>query len=276
MKMAVITGCDSGIGKSLTRCFADRRYMVIISYLSENPYKNEPGIIARKLDLRNPGHVNSFASFVKRCCKEGHSLDFFINNAGVAMGGPFENIPMEIYREVFEVNFFGLVSLTQRILPGLISSRGRLVVNGSMAGRGALPFLSPYTASKFAREGWCDSVRRELNPLGIRTILLEPGGVATPIWNRALEQDSSFADKKYSQSLGLFRDKFIAGGNEGMDTHKAASLIFRMITKKNPAPRCIISSSRILSYTETLIPDRVLDILVKKMFAMNYGGKLYD
>jgi NAD(P)-dependent dehydrogenase (short-subunit alcohol dehydrogenase family) len=273
MKIAAITGCDSGIGTSLARCFSAAGYTAVISYLEKNPFEGKPGIVARKMDLRDNGQIGSFASLVKGLCGEGHSLDFFVNNAGVAHGGPFENMPMEIYRGVFEINFFGLVSLTQKILPCLIKSRGRLVVNGSLAGRVALPFLSPYTASKFALEGWCDSIRRELNPFGVRTILLEPGGVATPIWSKALEQDSSFADEKYDESLRSFRENFIAGGNAGMDTDRAASRIFRLITKKRPGARYIISGNRLISYLETLIPDGMLDILVKRMFSMYYGHR---
>ena len=186
------------------------------------------------------------------------------------MGGPFENIPLEIFRSVFDINFFGLISITQRIIPPLIKSRGRLVINGSMAGRVALPFLSPYVSTKYALEGWCDSVRRELNPLGVKTILLEPGGIATPIWTKALAQDYSFADKKYGESLEIFKKNFIASGARGMDTDKAADQIFRVITASRPKTRYIIAQNRIVSYLETLIPDRALDLIVMKMFSMRY------
>ncbi|HOT43922.1 MAG TPA: SDR family NAD(P)-dependent oxidoreductase [Spirochaetota bacterium] len=272
MKLAAITGCDSGIGKSLAGIFAHAGYTVIISYLDANPFAGRSGIIAWRLDLRDEASINSFATLVNRYCSEGHRLEYFINNAGVALGGPFENLPPHIYRDVMEINFFGMVILTQKIVPCLIKGRGRLVVNGSLAGRVALPFLSPYTASKFAVEGWCDSVRRELNPFGIRTILLEPAGVATPIWNKALNQDSSFADRKYGPALRLFREKFIAGGTRGMDTEKAAKQIYRCVTKKRPRERYIIAGNRLLSWLETMVPNRLLDRLVISMFSMHYGN----
>ncbi len=273
MKLAAITGCDSGIGKSLAKIFADAGYTVIISYLEQNSFTGIQKVIAQKLDLRDEVSINSFATLVNRYCSEGHRLEYFINNAGVALGGPFENLPLEIYRSVMEINFIGLVALTQKIIPCLINSRGRLVLNGSLAGRIALPFMSPYTASKFALEGWCDSVRRELNPLGVKTILLEPAGVATPIWNKALNQDSSFADQKYSASLRSFRENFIAGGTRGMDPDKAAAQIYRFITKKRPGDRYIIAGNRLLSWLETFIPNRLLDAVVIKMFSMHYGDK---
>jgi short-subunit dehydrogenase len=270
MKLAAITGCDSGIGSSLCRIFARSGYTVIISYLEKNPFKSDASVIARGLDLRDEDQITSFGNLIKEYCDRGYNLEYFINNAGVAMGGPFENIPLEIFRSVFDINFFGLISITQKIIPCLIKSQGRLVINGSMAGRIALPFLTPYVSTKYALEGWCDSVRRELNPLGVKTILLEPGGIATPIWTKALAQDYSFADKKYSESLEKFKENFIASGARGMDTDKAADQIFRCITANRPKARYIIAQNRIISYLETLIPDRALDLIVMKMFSMRY------
>jgi len=272
MKLAVITGCDSGIGKSLVPRFLKTGYKMVLSYLEHNPFKEHPDIVSFKLDLRSSEEINSFADLINNHVTGDNRLEYFINNAGIALGGPFENLPISIYRQVMEVNFFGMILLTQKILPGLIRSRGRLIINGSMAGRIALPFLSPYTASKFAIEGWCDSIRRELNPLGITTILLEPGGIATPIWDKALEQDSSFIDKKYSESINAFRNTFIRAGAMGMNTEKAAALIFKLITCKRPRNRYIIASSRMLSHLETLIPGRILDRIVAKMFSMKYQG----
>jgi NAD(P)-dependent dehydrogenase (short-subunit alcohol dehydrogenase family) len=272
MKMVVITGCDTGIGKSLAGIFLEKGYHVIISYLDENPFKGKDRVEAQKLDLRSSDEIESFARFTREFSDKGFTLDYMVNNAGIALGGPFENVPMDIFRQVWEVNFFGLISLTQKILPSLLKHRGRLVINGSLAGKVALPFLSPYTSAKFALEGFCDSVRRELNPLGIRTILLEPGGIATPIWNKAKEQDSSFIDLKYEKSMRVFTENFIEGGNRGMETEKAARQIYRVISKRNPRPRYIIAKNRLISYLETLLPDRLLDRLVVRLFSMDYGS----
>jgi NAD(P)-dependent dehydrogenase (short-subunit alcohol dehydrogenase family) len=273
MRVTVITGCDSGIGASLCRIFSRQGYSVIITYLNKNPFETDPSVMAVRLDLRNNIQIEQFAETVNRYCNQGHTLEYFINNAGVAMGGPFENIPMDVYRTVFEINFFGLISITQKILPSLIKSCGRLVINGSMAGRVALPFLSPYVSTKFALEGWCDSVRRELNPFGVKTILLEPGGIATPIWSNALRQDYSFADKKYETSMQSFKKNFIAGGSRGMNVDTAAKQIFNIITKKRPGARYLVARSRFISFLETLIPDRLLDRIVIRMFSMQYGKK---
>ena len=270
MKTAVITGCDSGIGKSLCRVFADNGYAVIISYLLENPYPGENNILARKMDLREESDIAAFSSFVSGHCSQGSSLDYFINNAGIGTGGPFENLPLELYREVFEVNFFGLLSVTRKVLSDLIRDGGRLVVIGSMAGRIALPFMSPYVSTKFALEGWCDSIRRELNPFGVKTILIEPAGIATPIWNKSIEQDPSFVDEKYRHSLEKFRENFLRKGNEGMDTDAAARQIFRFITRKNPGARYIVARNRLSSFIQLCVPNRLLDRAIAGMFDMRY------
>lgn len=269
-KLAVITGCDSGIGKSLCAMFEKNDYNVVISYLEKNPYPSVPNIFPHKMDLRNAHDIESFFSFVNGYCKQGYRLVCFINNAGVAMGGPIENIPLQVFREVFEINFFGLVSLTQKIIPNLIQSKGRLIIIGSMAGRVAPPFLSPYVCTKFALEGFSDSLRRELIPFGIKTILLEPGVVATSIWNKPKELNNSLIDKKYLKSLEFFKDKLVSAGKSGMTTSKATEKIFKIIKKKNPKPRYFIVKNRLRTYIQLFLPQKYLDKLIIRNYKVDY------
>ena len=246
-------------------------YYVAISYLEKNPFIKKPNVFAHKMDLHKEKEIKSFVSFIKKLCKQGYLLECLINNAGIAKGGPIENLPMKIFREVFEVNFFGLVSLTQNLIPDLIKTRGKIIIVGSMAGRIALPFLSPYVSTKFALEGFSDSLRRELTPFGIQTVLLEPGGIATPIWKKAKKQDASFVDKKYLKSLKEYEKKFIEPNNFSMNPDKAAAQILKIIVKKNPKPRYIIADNRFITYLPILIPTRLFDKLVNKLYSMDYG-----
>lgn len=179
-----------------------------------------------------------------------------------------EDTPMAVYREVMEINFFGMVSLTRKCIPSLVASKGRIVIVGSLAGRIAMPFLSPYCASKFAVEGFADSLRREMRPFGVRTVLVEPAAVATPIWNRALEQRVEVS-APYRHPVERFREDFIKGGNQGMETGRAAAVIARILEKKRPSPRYIIAKNRLLSALELRIPDSLLDRLVAKLFGMD-------
>lgn len=267
----VISGCDSGIGKSLASFLISKGIHVAVSYLEKAPFENIEGVHCFKMDLRIEGEIKSFTDEVKKLCQGGYMLRCLVSNAGVAMGGPIEDLPIQIMKEVFEVNFFGAVSFIQKLIPELIASKGRVVIVGSLAGRIALPFLSPYVATKFAIEGFNDSLRRELNPFGIKTILLEFGAVATPIWNKAKKQYMSFIEDKYLNSMNKFRDSFIDGGNSGLNPDVSAKLVYQAIAKKNPKKRVIISMHPFMDTAQLFIPAGVIDKLVVGFFDMTYG-----
>jgi NAD(P)-dependent dehydrogenase (short-subunit alcohol dehydrogenase family) len=269
--LIVITGCDSGIGKGLCALLLKRGFLLAVSYLEKNPFQGNKSVFAHKMDLRVTKDRGKFASFIDSLIQEGYVLETFINNAGVALGGPVEDLPMDVFRENFEINYFGAVELIQRMIPHLIKSKGKIIVNGSLAGKVALPFLSPYVSTKHALEGFTDSLRRELKPFGIKTILLEPGSIATPIWNKAKKQDTSFVSKKYRKSLSYFQNIFIEGGNRGLDSDLSAIQIMKILDKKKPKPRYIVSKNPFQDYLKTLIPSRLLDSVLVKAFKMDYG-----
>ncbi|NTW70938.1 MAG: SDR family NAD(P)-dependent oxidoreductase [Eubacteriaceae bacterium] len=271
--LVVITGCDTGIGKSLAGILVQRGYGVVISYVDKNPFGDEKVPFARKMDHRIPEETEDFCKYVRGICKEGRKLEAVIANSGVALGGPIENIPIGIYRESFEINYFGAVKVIQSLIPELILNKGKIIIHGSMAGRIAMPFLSPYVSTKFALEGFCDSLRREMKPFGVKTVLLETAAVATPIWNKAKNQDISFVEEKYMDSLYRFRDNFIEGGNHGMDVDDAAGMIANILLEKNPKARYIIAKNILSPKLLLRLPAMVIDIAVVKMFKMYYGKK---
>ncbi|MGC8765791.1 MAG: SDR family oxidoreductase [Brevinematia bacterium] len=266
--VVVITGVDSGIGKSLCELFVKEGYIVIASYLEENPFADNEKVLAKKMDLRVEPEIEAFAGFVKEIFNKGTKVNLLINNAGIALGGPIENLPMKIFREVFEVNFFGLVSLTQKLIPLLLETKGMIVNVGSMAGVIAMPFLAPYVSTKFALEGFTDSLRRELSPLGVKVVLLEVGGVNTPIWQKARKQDISFVEKKYMKSLEEFGKNFIDTAKNAMSPDKAALQIYKVIRKKNPKTSYIIAEGKFLTFLTTLLPKKFIDGYVRKLFSM--------
>lgn len=267
--LIAITGIDSGIGKSLCESLLAKGFIVAGSYLETNPFAGNPGVRAFRMDLRNEAEIAGFAHFVIGT-REGESLTLYgiVNNAGVALGGPVEDTPLSLFREVFEINFFGLVSFTQKMIPAIIEERGRICIVGSLAGRIALPFLSPYAASKFAVEGFCDSLRRELGQFGVRTIIFEPGGIATPIWEKAKRQDRSFSSRKYAESLGLFERKFIDSGISGWSCDLAAERIAQAIVRKKPRRRYIIDDHPVIDAIETFLPAAIIDRITAKWFGL--------
>ena len=108
-----------------------------------------------------------------------------VNNAGIAVAAPLEFLPIDQLRHQLEINLIGQVAVTQAFLPALRRARGRIVNVSSIGGRVALPLVGAYNASKFALEGMSDALRRELRPFGVDVILVEPGGVKTPIWTKS-------------------------------------------------------------------------------------------
>ncbi len=270
-ELYVITGCDSGIGKACTEMLLNKGVNTAVSYLETDHFKNDALCHSFRADMTKESDIQKFAKSIKRLCASGFCIKTLFCNAGVALGGPVENTPLEVYRRVFEINYFSYVSLIQKLIPLLRESRGMIMIHGSLAGRIALPFLAPYTSSKFALEAFADALRRELNPFGIRTVLLETAAVATPIWTKARGTDNSFVDKVYIDSLNAFMANFVDSGSMGMPVEKAAEKILRIMEMERPRTRYIISGTPINSFIQTILPDRVIDRLVKKYFRMNYG-----
>jgi NAD(P)-dependent dehydrogenase (short-subunit alcohol dehydrogenase family) len=270
-KLIVVTGGDSGIGKSLAEVLLKKGYSVAVSYLETNGFEEDSNAYPRKMDVLKPEEVEEFCIYVKELISRGLKLEAVVMNAGIAVTGPVENLPMELYRKCMEINFFAPVRIIKDFIPEIIRNKSRIMVIGSFAGRIALPFLSAYASSKYAAEAFCDSLRRELNPFGVKTILMEPRAVATPIWNKGKAQDISFADEKYRACLVRERESFVKGGNAGVDVDVAAFDISNILMSKNPKPRYIIAKNIAASKFLLMVPDRVLDKAIKRVFHMDYG-----
>ena len=115
----------------------------------------------------------------------GGNLAGLVNNAGIALAGPVEGLELDLLRRQFEVNVFGQVAVTKAFLPAIRSAKGRVVFMSSVGGKGALPYISPYSSSKHAIEAIGDALRMEMRPFGVEVAIIEPGSVATPIWEKS-------------------------------------------------------------------------------------------
>jgi NAD(P)-dependent dehydrogenase (short-subunit alcohol dehydrogenase family) len=268
----VLTGCDYGMGYDLAKILSSEGFIVAASYLAKNPFAKRANVRAFRCDLRREPDIRGFLRFTSGIIRKEGGLYALICNAGIAKGGPVENLPMRIFREVMEVNFFGTVALVSPLLPYLIEAKGRIIIHGSMAGRIALPFLAPYSSSKFALEGFSDSLRREMKPFGVQVSLLETAGVATPIWKKAKEMKPSDFPPAYGTSLRLFERNFIDEGMRGLDQRIAAERIAGIVRAKHMRPRYIIAKSVLASRLERRIPDRLFDFICIRLFGMNYGA----
>src|SRR5690606_21834854 len=137
------------------------------------------------LDVTDDAQIAAGAEAIRSAT--GGALHGVVNNAGIAVAGPLEFLPVAALRRQLDVNVIGQIAVTQALLPMVRAARGRLVFVGSIAGRSALPYVGPYSASKFALEALADTLRVELMPWHIHVALIEPGVIATPIWQTSID-----------------------------------------------------------------------------------------
>lgn len=272
-RLVVITGCDSGIGAELCRQYIELGYTVAAGYLGPLPATLSARHRTLPLDLRSQESIGTFALSVLSLLSTGANLHAVISNAGIVAAGPVENIPIEAVRETFEVNFFGAYALIQRLIPSIIEARARIALVGSLAGLVAMPFFSPYVSSKFALEGFADSLRRELNPFGVKTIIFEPAAVATPIWDgsweRIRERYLGMVSERYRAVFEDIGGNFVRGGNAGLPTDIAASEMIKAIGKRRPRARYLVSKSPLVSALEVILPNGVIDALIARVCGMD-------
>ncbi|KQS76389.1 SDR family oxidoreductase [Rhizobium sp. Leaf383] len=184
-KTVLITGCSSGFGEAAAAYFADRGWNVIATMRNPSPPLNDRlNVFVTRLDVQDPASIK--AAVAEGVARFGR-LDVVVNNAGYGLSGIFEGTPREKVRDQFEVNVFGVMDVIRETLPYFRKNRSGLYVNvSSGAGIFALPMISLYNASKFALEGFSESLSYELAALGIGVKIVEPGGVLeTKFGNRS-------------------------------------------------------------------------------------------
>lgn len=208
----------------------------------------------------------------------GHGLQGLVNNAGIAVGGPMELVPLERFRYQFEVNVHGLVAVTQALLPLLLRGRGRIVNIGSIAGRVTSPMVGAYSASKHAVEAISDALRLELAPSGVYTSVIEPGVIRTPIWNKGgktLERAGDWpegAKARYGNLLTLFGKVVRRGERHGLPPDLVADRIIHALTSARPRPRYLVGrDARVRLVLQSVLPRRWMDRLVWRAIA-KYGA----
>ena len=194
-----------------------------------------------------------------------------VNNAGIAVAAPIEFLPVDRFREQLEVNLIGQLAVTQAFLPALRRGGGRVVNLSSIGGRVALPLVSAYNASKFGLEGWSDSLRREIRDQGVDVILIEPGGVKTPIWDKSrgaaaemLEGAPPEAEQLYGKMIAAVRTRTAKIETEtGIEPREVAEAIGTALTAEKPKTRYLVGKdAKSRARMAAILPDRVMDRLI--------------
>jgi NAD(P)-dependent dehydrogenase (short-subunit alcohol dehydrogenase family) len=280
MSDVVVTGASTGIGFAACRVLTQRGFRVFGSVRSQadaQRLKEQLGeaYVPLIFDVTDPGSVGKAAVQVKQVIGRNR-LTGLVNNAGIAVPGPLAYLPLERLRLQLEVNLFGLHTVTQAFLPllgtesDLVGQPGRIVNISSVSGKLAAPFLGAYAASKFGLEGYSDVLRREMMLFGIKVIVIEPGAVVTPIWDKAegvvVQQ---FPDTPYNRSLRLFAEQAMKEAKKGFPAEKIGEAIWRVLTIRRPRARYAIVPNRLLEWSiPRRLPTEFLDFCIAKFFRL--------
>lgn len=244
-----VTGASSGIGEACALRLAELGYRVFAGVRSDEAADRlraqAPDLLTPlRLDVSDAESVRA-ASELVAAATAGAGLDGLVNNAGIAVAAPIEFLPLDALREQLEINVVGQVAVTQALLPLLRTARGRIVNMGSIAGRVALPFVGPYTASKFALEALTDSLRVELRPWGIHVAIVEPGVIATPIWQRSLAAFDGMLKRMPPQVVELYGPAMAVVRSRvsrlpGASTEGVVRAVVHALTARRPRARYLV------------------------------------
>jgi NAD(P)-dependent dehydrogenase (short-subunit alcohol dehydrogenase family) len=281
--LALITGASSGIGRATALRLVGRGWTVLAGV--RDPAVGErlaqesagPGRLeALSLEVTDAAQIAQAAARVRELAAEdgGASspggLDALVNNAGIGIGGPLELLSPEDLRRQFEVNVFAQVAVTQAMLPALRRARGRIVFVSSIGGRVAMAFTAPYAASKHAIEALGDALRVELHSSHVQVTLVEPGSVATPIWDKGrAAADEVSIPPELSEQYGhvpAAMDKVLKDtARRGVPPELVAQTIERALTAKRMKARYLVGrDAKAMLVARRLLPDLVFDRVARK------------
>jgi NAD(P)-dependent dehydrogenase (short-subunit alcohol dehydrogenase family) len=219
------------------------------------------------LDVTDPASIEAAEGGV---AASGIPLHGLVNNAGIALGGPLEVLPIDELRRQFEVNLFGAVAVTQRFLPLLRKAPSRIVFVGSISGRLAVPYIAPYSASKFALRAVADALRVELAPLNVVVCLIEPGSVKTPIWAKGREIATTAvippdAPPHYRTAVASLIHQTELEERTGMPVERVSEAILHALTASRPRPYYLVGTPAHLgNILATFLPPRFRDTIMRR------------
>ncbi len=274
MRSVLVTGASTGIGRATALLLDGSGWRVFAGV--RNPADGESlqqeasaQLTPVTLDVTDAEQVATAAERVAQESDGG--LDGLVNNAGVAIPGPLETVPIEDLRHQLEVNLVAYVAVTQAMLEQVRRAEGRVVFLSSIGGRIAFPFGGPYHASKFATEAIGDVFRQELRPWGLRVSIVEPGSIDTPIWGRGqrkaeeIEAKSPRTNLLYGAALDKFRKVIEDTAERGIPPEKVAKAIAHALESPRPKSRYLVGlDAKVQARIKPLIPTAVFDRVVAR------------
>lgn len=274
-KAILITGASTGIGYGCAKELHRRGYQIFGSVRKQadaDRLKKELGDNFTPLlfDVTDIAGIQKAVAVVEATLGENQGLAGLINNAGIAIGGPLMLQPMNDVRQHFEVNVFGLIEVTKAFLPLLgarknhLNAPGRILNISSVGGKIGAPFIGAYVATKHAVEGLSQSWRRELLLYGIDVIIIGPGSVATPIWDKGVDV-IPYKDTPYGKTSANFAKLAIEDGKKGFTVDEIGVRIANIYEKRKPKTRYALVPRKLKNWTiPRMLSDRLLDRLIGK------------
>jgi NAD(P)-dependent dehydrogenase (short-subunit alcohol dehydrogenase family) len=280
MKSVVVTGASTGIGWGCVKVLTKKDFHVFGSVRRQADADRLTAEFGERFtpllfDITDAAAVKRGAEQV--AAKIGNeTLAGLVNNAGIAVPGPLLFVDADELRHQLDVNVIGQVSVTQSFAPLLGADRsrkgerGRIVMISSVGGRNASPFVGPYNASKFALEGLSESLRRELMLYRIDVIVVAPGAVATPIWDKADAVDvSRYDNTPYASALAKVKDFMISNGRKGFPPEKIGQTVCVALTARKPKVRYTVTPDPLQNLMVHTLPKRMVDRMIAKRLGLN-------
>ena len=279
MNNIVITGVSTGIGFATALRLTKAGHTVFGSVRNDVDAKKIEAKLGKNyhpliFDVTDEIAIKEASEYVNKEVGD-NGIDVLINNSGIALGGPILEIPINVFRKQFEVNLFGIVTVTQAFSKLLGAHRGsnhqgKIIMISSVAGKRSYPFVGPYSASKHAVEGMSDALRRELMFYGIDVILVEPGPVKTDIWKKTPDPENNiFLKSDFEPALRKFNSMIKQFENKGLEADVIAKCIEKIIKLKSPKTRYVLSPNKLRDYIiPGLLPDRWLDKAMSKALGL--------
>ncbi|PFV83740.1 short-chain dehydrogenase [Bacillus sp. AFS059628] len=275
-KVAIITGASSGFGLLTTLELAKKDYLIIATMRNLEKQANlisqatqlnlQQNITVQQLDVTDQNSIHNFQLYIK----EINRVDLLINNAGYANGGFVEEIPVKEYRKQFETNLFGAISITQLVLPYMREQKSGKIINiSSISGQVGFPGLSPYVSSKYALEGWSESLRLEVKSFGIDVALVEPGSYNTNIWEvgKQLATNQSDTTSPYKEYMNKIQKHINSGSDTFGNPIDVANKIVEIAESKRTNLRYPIGKGvKFMIFAKKILPWRLWEYIVLRTF----------
>jgi NAD(P)-dependent dehydrogenase (short-subunit alcohol dehydrogenase family) len=275
VRSALVTGASTGIGRATALRLDAAGWRVFAGVRKDGDAKAlaEAGsdrLVPLILDVTDAAQIAAAAEQIAAAA--GGRLDGLVNNAGIAVPGPLETLPLDDFRRQVEVNLTSQVAVTQAMLPLIRPARGRIVFIASIGGRIAFPLNGAYHAAKFGIEAVGDVFRQELRPWGISVSIVEPGSIDTPIWERGAQNAEEIEARAhpeqealYGKAIASFRKVVQDLAERGIPPEKVAEAISHALESGRPRSRYLVGlDAKVQARLKVLIPDRVFDRIVAR------------